>query len=74
MDELVGDIEVNVNGSPRTVPRGTTVADLVDALGLPRAGAVAVAVDGTVVSRSAWTDLQLRPGGQVEVLTAVQGG
>jgi len=35
---------------------------------------IAVAVNGTVVPRSAWPATELRDGDAVEVLTAVQGG
>jgi sulfur carrier protein len=67
-------VDISVNGRPRRMPAGATVADLVDALGLPRAGAVAVAVDDQVVPRSVWRATPLETGQSVEVLTAVQGG
>jgi sulfur carrier protein len=35
---------------------------------------VAVAVNGTVVPRSSWTEVALADGDTVEVLTAAQGG
>ena len=40
----------------------------------PDAGGVAVAVDGEVVPRSAWSSYALPEGARVEVLTAMQGG
>jgi sulfur carrier protein len=62
-----------LNGEPSEVAPGTTVARLV--AGLTGAGAgVAVAVNGEVVPRGAWPQLQLGAGDRVEVLTAVQGG
>ena len=68
-------MRVLLNGEPRDLRDGATVADAVDASGAPesRAG-VAVAVDGEVVPRSRWTDDALAEGQKVEVLRAVQGG
>lgn len=66
-------IEVEVNQAKQQVADGTTLADLLTAIGAHRDG-VAVAVDGEVVGRSQWHELVLVDGGTVEVLTAVQGG
>ena len=62
-----------VNGEPRELAPGTTVAALVEALGMPRRG-VAVAVDGEIVRRAEWDEHRLPDGARVEVLTAMQGG
>ncbi|MYW02603.1 sulfur carrier protein ThiS [Streptomyces sp. SID3343] len=66
-------IEVSVNGDPRTIATGTTVAELVTTLTSAAKG-VAVAVDEAVVPRGVWADTVLDAGNRVEVLTAVQGG
>ncbi len=50
-----------------------SVAALVERLTAATRG-VAVAVNGTVVPRSAWDDAPLADGDSVEVLTAAQGG
>jgi sulfur carrier protein len=64
-----------LNGEPRDLPDGATVADAVAASGAPESHAgVAVAVDGEVVPRGAWPQQALAEGQQVEVLQAVQGG
>jgi sulfur carrier protein len=66
-------VEIQVNGTPRAVADGTTVAELLASLGMPAAG-IAVAVDGEVCTR-AWHDRTvLAAGADVEILTAVQGG
>ena len=62
-----------VNGEPREVQAGTTVAALVAGMGMPPRG-VAVALDGEVVRRGEWDDREVRDGARVEVLTAMQGG
>jgi sulfur carrier protein len=64
---------VVVNGEPRELHEGATVADVVRTLTDAERG-VAVALDGEVVPRSEWETTTLAPGGQVEVLRAVQGG
>jgi sulfur carrier protein len=64
-----------VNGEPRQLPPGATVASVIALLDVaPGARGVAVAVDGEVVARSRWTDTQLHEGSTVEVLAAIQGG
>ncbi|QBI18160.1 sulfur carrier protein ThiS [Egibacter rhizosphaerae] len=66
---------IHVNGEPRTVTEGATVADLVTELGQdPERPGVAVAVDGEVVPRGQWTEAALVEGAQVEVVGAAQGG
>lgn len=63
---------VELNGEPREIEPGTTIADLVRSLTANPTGC-AVAVNGAVVPRSGW-ERGVRSGDQVEVLTAVQGG
>jgi sulfur carrier protein len=68
-------MQVLVNGDERTLPEGSTVESLVALLGAPENGrGVAVAVEGEVVPRSEWAQVELSPRVRVEVLTAVQGG
>lgn len=66
-------MNVVVNGEARVMPEAGTVADLATVL---RAGprGVAVAVNGEVIVRSAWSTTTIRDGDRVEVLGAMQGG
>ena len=64
---------VTVNGDPRELSPGTTLADLVTQL-VPSAKGIAAAVNGEVVPRRAWPETKLADGTAVEVVTAVQGG
>jgi sulfur carrier protein len=50
-----------------------SVDDLLARLGVSPRG-VAVAMDGDVVARSAWTTTRVRDGAVIEVVTAVAGG
>lgn len=66
---------ITVNGKPLDLPAGTPVAAVVSELvGSPDARGVAVAVNGEVVPRTAWTTTVVGAGDRVEVLTATQGG
>jgi sulfur carrier protein len=66
-------LQVKLNGEPRELPDGSTIAQAVAELTTAQAG-VAAAVNGDVVPRGLWTATLLRDGDQVEVVTAVQGG
>ena len=74
---------VVLNGEDRTVPDGATVEHLIRRLWLspgsepaqaPSPAGVAVARNGEVVARSAWSTTMLHDGDRVEVLGAMQGG
>ncbi len=62
-----------VNGEPRDLPAGATLAALVGQLVESPRG-VAAAVNGQVVPRREWSTTELSDRDAVEVVTAVQGG
>ncbi len=69
-------MRIELNGKPRELPGGASLADAVREAGAepdaPRG--VAVAVDGEVVPRGEWEGTVLSEGQRVEVLAAIQGG
>jgi sulfur carrier protein len=68
-------VNVTVNGEPRRLGAGATVASVVQMLDVtPGARGVAVALDGEVVSRGRWAETRLRDGSVVEVVAAIGGG
>jgi sulfur carrier protein len=68
-------VNVTVNGEPRELGAGATVASVVEMLDVtPGARGVAVALDGEVVSRGRWADTPLSEGSMVEVVAAIGGG
>jgi thiazole synthase len=68
-------VRIELNGKPRELPGGATLADAVRESGAEReARGVAVALEGEVVPRAAWGSTPLREGQRVEVLAAIQGG
>jgi sulfur carrier protein len=65
--------QITVNGEPRTIAEGTTLAELVAALGqAPQA--LATAVNGEFVARDARGQQQLRPGDAVFTFQPITGG
>ncbi|MGH3201115.1 MAG: sulfur carrier protein ThiS [Streptosporangiaceae bacterium] len=66
-------VQVKLNGEPRELPDGATLAEAVAQVSELASG-VAAAVNGDVVPRGSWAAALLRDGDQVEVVTAVQGG
>jgi sulfur carrier protein len=68
-------MKVTINGQSREIPAGATVASVIEMLEVAPCGrGVAVALDGEVVSRSHWTETEVRDGALVEVVAAIQGG
>jgi sulfur carrier protein len=68
-------VNVTVNGEPRRLPAGATVASVVELLDVtPGARGVAVALDEEIVTRAQWAHTVLREGARVEVVAAIQGG
>jgi thiamine biosynthesis protein ThiS len=64
---------VAVNGAPRSVPRGQTLRELLDALGII-GDRVAVELDGRIVKPKDWAGTAIPEGGQVEIVHFVGGG
>ncbi|MFZ0042476.1 MAG: sulfur carrier protein ThiS [Solirubrobacteraceae bacterium] len=68
-------MNVTVNGEPRELDTGATVASVVALLDTSRDGrGVAVALDGEVVARARWPETELSEGSLVEVVAAIGGG
>ncbi len=66
-------IHISVNGETKQVPRGQTVAALVNEMALAD-GRIAVEVNQEIVPRSLYTAHALHAGDRVEVVTAIGGG
>ncbi|KPK47822.1 MAG: hypothetical protein AMK72_07945 [Planctomycetes bacterium SM23_25] len=66
-------MRITVNGEDREVDEPTTVAALLDALGVPRK-AVAVEINRELVPRSQHEAHRLAEGDALEIVTLVGGG
>lgn len=65
---------ITCNGVPAATGARTVTELLAERLGDPAPPGVAVAVDGEVVPRTAWSAVRIGDGSVVEIVTAVQGG
>jgi len=66
-------MRVRINGEPREVPEGVTVAGLLDQLGV-KARRVAVEVNEAVVTKDRYAVHALRIDDAVEIVAFVGGG
>jgi sulfur carrier protein len=66
-------LEIQLNGELRTLAPGSTVAGLIEELGLGDRR-IAVAINRDVVPRSQFPNQELAAGDRVEILQAVGGG
>ena len=64
---------ITVNGEERDLSDGTSLASLLDALGVRRDG-TAVALNDDVVPRARHAATVLRGGDRLEIIVAVAGG
>ena len=62
-----------MNGSPRTVAPGTTVASLLRSLSLP-AARVAVERNREIVRKTEYEAVAMQAGDRIEIVTFVGGG
>lgn len=66
-------LSINVNGSPRQIEPGSTLLELVEALGL-RKELIAVELNHTIVSKTEYAARRLETGDQIEIVEFVGGG
>ncbi len=66
-------MDVYVNGAPRALPEGATVAQLLDEMALS-GQRLAVEVNMEIVPRSAHASRALQAGDRVEIVHAIGGG
>jgi thiamine biosynthesis protein ThiS len=73
VDHTPASIAIQVNGGPREVPAGTTVAGLLALLGVER-GRVAVERNHDIVPRKEYDVVTLAAGDRLEIVAFVGGG
>ncbi len=66
-------IEIVINGERRPVGEDTTLAQLLESLGLPR-DRVAVERNREIVRRDEWEAVELAPDDRLEIVQFVGGG
>lgn len=73
MAQATQTITLQVNGEPRQAPAGTTIAGLIELLGLSRT-ACAVEVNRELAPKTTHESHTLADGDEVEIVTLVGGG
>lgn len=73
MTEHISDIEIHVNGRPRQVYHGASVANLLDQLEVDR-HTVVVELNRQILRRTELADIGLESGDRVELVQFVGGG
>jgi thiamine biosynthesis protein ThiS len=66
-------MEVFVNGTPRDIAQGSTLAQLIEALEIGTSR-LAVEVNREVIPRSAYHEHRLKGGDRIEIVRAIGGG
>lgn len=66
-------ITIFANGQPRTMQRGSTIADLLREVAVTPTHVV-VQMDGIIVTRSEFERIELLEGCKLEIVTLVGGG
>ncbi|MDZ7734803.1 MAG: sulfur carrier protein ThiS [Gammaproteobacteria bacterium] len=65
-------MEIQLNGEAYELPAGTTLATLIETLGIE--GRLAVEVNEQIVPRGRFTEYELQPRDRVEIVHAIGGG
>lgn len=65
--------QITLNGEPRTFPAGSTLLDIVRALGL-EPDRLAIELNRTIVKRVKWDATLVDEGAEIEVVQFVGGG
>ncbi|MDQ7778739.1 MAG: sulfur carrier protein ThiS [Planctomycetota bacterium] len=73
MIDGAANILVTVNGESRSIPEGESLSGLLLALGI-RDGAVAVELNRALVARQEFSNVKLKQGDVLEIVTFVGGG
>ncbi len=66
-------LQVLVNGKNQALPMGTTVAQLLNQLGIPSQG-TAVELKGNILAANRYAGTELADGDQLEIVRLVGGG
>jgi len=73
VSNLLGSLEIILNGQPYNAVAGQSLLDLVRSLEL-EPERVAIELDGQIVKREQWAQTPLRVGARVELVHFVGGG
>ena len=68
-------MNIKVNGEPKEVSPGLTLHQLLLYLEIdPSRPGIAAAIDQEVIPRIQWTEMEIQPESEIEIIRAAQGG
>ena len=67
-------MNINLNGKASEIKSGSSLMSLIDELGLTGRKAIAIALNGEVLTRERYKDIILNEGDSLEVVRAIGGG
>ena len=68
-------MNIKVNGEAKEVSLGLTLHQLLLELEIdPSRPGIAVAINGEVVLRKQWAEMEIQPDSEIEIIRAAQGG
>ena len=67
-------MNINLNGKTSEIKSGLSLTSLIDELGLTGRKAIAIALNGEVLTRERYKEIILNEGDSLEVLRAIGGG
>lgn len=66
--------KIVLNGKKVNIGEKATVQDLLDQMANGKTDGIAVAMNGSIISRSAWGTQEILCGAKIDILEAFQGG
>ena len=68
-------MKIEVNGEAKEISPGLTLHQLLLELEIdPSRPGIAVAINGEVVFRKQWAEMEIQPDSEIEIIRAAQGG
>ena len=68
-------MKIEVNGEAKEISPGLTLHQLLLELEIdPSRPGIAVAINGEVVLRKQWAEMEIQPDSEIEIIRAAQGG
>ncbi|HAT21353.1 MAG: sulfur carrier protein ThiS [Dehalococcoidia bacterium] len=67
-------MNINLNGKASEIKSGSSLMSLIDELGLTGRKAIAIALNGEVLTRERYKEIILNEGDSLEVVRAIGGG
>lgn len=67
-------MKVELNGKPKIIEKNTTLLALIRDIMKENMNGIAIAINGSVVTKAKWETTQIRDADRIELVRATQGG